>query len=545
MCLKMLQRLLVRIMERIKIKNFRKIEGTWELDLAPITFFTGPNNSGKSSVLKAIMALDDFGDSDNHLELTFDGRNRRKHKIDSYTNAVNWFSQDKDNLDMEFEFDHAGYEVFVSFTPLVWENQKLLRGGVKHLFFQRQRDKAKLHLERKSPVEYQFYAEGDFFERRRKGEEYDDYNQHLQLRMRFQGEVNELLKKKEILKETDPDYIAINQDITQLTKKLNQINKQIKRNEEQKKNEDLIFSPSLLLEDFAGDKLSIDRMIRESFSRYFKNNEQELGLSNRQDYYRAMRLGESLQEALNFRVEHLSPQRNSQIRLYVNDETSTDIYGIINEHFNDPIPKKSKAGYFIKKWMERFDVGIDYNISPVQGVASIVQIKEGGKWINLVDKGFGAGQIFSIILRIAMTIHQNRKSTKRHFSRRNFTPIILIEEPETNLHPRLQSLLTDLFLEAFQEHGVRFIVETHSEYVLRRSQVLVKEGKDRYKTFSTSYLDSETNLSNSSFEVYYFDEEKGPYKMGYREDGVFVNEFGSGFFDVAARDALKLLKRKK
>ena len=40
-------------MDKIKISNFRKVKGTWDLNLAPVTFFTGTNNSGKSSVLKS------------------------------------------------------------------------------------------------------------------------------------------------------------------------------------------------------------------------------------------------------------------------------------------------------------------------------------------------------------------------------------------------------------------------------------------------------------------------------------------------------------
>ena len=48
---------------------------------------------------------------------------------------------------------------------------------------------------------------------------------------------------------------------------------------------------------------------------------------------------------------------------------------------------------------------------------------------------------------------------------------------------------------------------------------------------------------NNPFMVYYFDGEnkKTPYyPMGYRTDGKFSNEFGSGFFDTAANVAFEL-----
>ena len=537
-------------MERIKIKNFRKIKETWDLDIAPITFFTGTNNSGKSSVLKAIMALDDFGDSKNHLELSFNGRNSRKHKIDSYTNAVNWFNQEQDNLDMEFEFEHGGYEVFVSYTPLVWENQKLVRGGVKQLFFQRKRDGAKLTLERKSSVEYQFYAESKFFERRRRGEEGDAFlNQQYDLKKMFSEEKKKLENKKASLEETDTEFITLNQNIAVLNKKLTQVNKQIKEYEIER--DELIFSPSVKLDNLSGDDLTIDRIIRNTFSKYFRENQKELGQSdNRQDFHRAMMLGDRLQEALNFRVEHLSPHRNNQVRLYMNDNKSSDIYSIINAHAQDPIPKSSNAGIFIKKWMDKFDIGTDYRIKPVEGVASIIQIREDkknkksslenkenserGLWINLVDKGFGAGQVFTIILRIAMSIHQNRKAQSFGFRGIKITPIILIEEPEANLHPRLQSELVDMFLDAYETHRIRFILETHSEYIIRKTQLkglerefFIKENKDK-----------------NPFKVYYFGSD-GPYEMCYTEEGRFERDFGKGFYDVAAKLNMETLKKSR
>ena len=80
-------------MENIKISNFRKIKDTWDLNLAPITFFTGTNNSGKSTVLKALLILEDHINSNNHFELDFNGEKARKHKIDCYDNAINRFNK--------------------------------------------------------------------------------------------------------------------------------------------------------------------------------------------------------------------------------------------------------------------------------------------------------------------------------------------------------------------------------------------------------------------------------------------------------------------
>ena len=39
----------------IRIRNFKSILDTEELQIAPLTFFIGPNSSGKSSILKAFL----------------------------------------------------------------------------------------------------------------------------------------------------------------------------------------------------------------------------------------------------------------------------------------------------------------------------------------------------------------------------------------------------------------------------------------------------------------------------------------------------------
>ena len=107
---------------------------------------------------------------------------------------------------------------------------------------------------------------------------------------------------------------------------------------------------------------------------------------------------------------------------------------------------------------------------------------------------------------------------------------LFIEEPEQNLHPRFQSLLADLFQKINYELDKRIIVETHSEYLVRRTQVLV---------YMNNYTEEQLKVENP-FKVYYFPENGSPYDMKYRTDGRFEEEFGSGFFDEASKLALQL-----
>jgi predicted ATP-dependent endonuclease of OLD family len=195
---------------------------------------------------------------------------------------------------------------------------------------------------------------------------------------------------------------------------------------------------------------------------------------------------------------------------------------------------------FVKKWMDEFEVGYDLDITFVAGEAYDVKIYESEdkkeKEISsyLADKGMGSLQVMTIILRIASLIREKKKINNKA---KIFT--LLIEEPELNLHPSLQSKLTTFFHDIFLEFGFSFIIETHSEYVIRQSQLLGL--KNEY------FLNLDLNIN--PFKIFYFHKKTGPYEMIYKADGKFERSFGNGFFDEADSIAMKtyklnLLKRK-
>lgn len=101
---------------------------------------------------------------------------------------------------------------------------------------------------------------------------------------------------------------------------------------------------------------------------------------------------------------------------------------------------------------------------------------------------------------------------------------IIIEEPEIHLHPNFQSLLTDMFIEALQLYNIHFIIETHSEYLIRRLQLKVAEKK----------------ISAKDISVIYVNADRKPYDMGLNESGIFKKDFGTGFFDEADNAAIQL-----
>jgi hypothetical protein len=84
--------------------------------------------------------------------------------------------------------------------------------------------------------------------------------------------------------------------------------------------------------------------------------------------------------------------------------------------------------------------------------------------VNLASVGFGVSQILPILVE---AFHAERGS------------LILLEQPEIHLQPSAQSRIADILLDVAIAGDKRFLVETHSEHFIRRLQVLVAEKRVR------------------------------------------------------------------
>ena len=185
---------------------------------------------------------------------------------------------------------------------------------------------------------------------------------------------------------------------------------------------------------------------------------------------------------------------------------------------------------FITDWMKTFGIGYDFCIEPLMAgdVYKLTIEDEDGTKLPLADKGMGAIQMMILLLRLATIMHIAK-------SNKSASTTVVIEEPEQNLHPKMQSLLADLLqsISTSNDYKVNFIIETHSEYLIRKSQVLVAQEK---------YANKEDLTANNPFKVYYLPSDGSDrYEMGYRTDGCFANDFGEGFFDEAENLAFQVL----
>jgi len=83
-----------------------------------------------------------------------------------------------------------------------------------------------------------------------------------------------------------------------------------------------------------------------------------------------------------------------------------------------------------------------------------------GPAFNLVDVGYGVSQILPIIVD---ALRAERGST------------LLIQQPEVHLHPKAQAELGTLLGTLAKTNGVKFVVETHSDHLLDRVRMDVRD----------------------------------------------------------------------
>lgn len=210
-------------------------------------------------------------------------------------------------------------------------------------------------------------------------------------------------------------------------------------------------------------------------------------------------------------------------------------------------------GSFINKWISELDLGHSLAIEIDEdslGVKLFLKKHPDDRGISLASEGYGMNQIIALLICIETEI----LLLKAKIIRNTKIPIIgqpepepyepnpvtvIIEEPEVNLHPALQSKLADVFLDAssmFEGYKIHFIIETHSEYLIRATQVFVTKQK---------YEDDETLQEKNPFKVYYLPKGGRPYDMEYTRSGRFVKKFGEGFFDTASSLNLELMKAER
>lgn len=235
-------------------------------------------------------------------------------------------------------------------------------------------------------------------------------------------------------------------------------------------------------------------------------------------------------------------------RLYSFDEKD-DMTNLFKDYIlSEPEYGEDGEWGFAIRWLKKLNIGKDVSVKALaDGAGCEVRIyKENDeKGQSLADFGYGVSQLIFLLLRIEIEANRHYhiingstdidyEDDKERKLRLQFEkPLtIVLEEPEVHLHPKFQSMIADILLDAYEYFNFHFIVETHSEYLIRKSQVLVAQ---------MGFESNVESVEKSPFVTYYIPENSKPYSLGYRKDGKFMESFGTGFYDEASNLAFELL----
>ena len=232
---------------------------------------------------------------------------------------------------------------------------------------------------------------------------------------------------------------------------------------------------------------------------------------------------------------------------YFNKSSQISNKNGICDNSHEPI-REYQPGTFLKKWVKELGLAHHVEIIPVaDGLGASIRMyssENDNEGMLLADMGYGSTQLFMIILKIENAILE---SVKKH----NLNPItyeglwdtiidylnendtylfnnpitVALEEPENHLHPSLQSKLADMLVDAHKSYEVQFLVETHSEYLIRKLQLLI----------------ARETIENDSVSILYVNGKNRPSYMplvksiSVDKDGNLEDVFGPGFFDESVR----------
>ena len=180
---------------------------------------------------------------------------------------------------------------------------------------------------------------------------------------------------------------------------------------------------------------------------------------------------------------------------------------------------------FIKRWLKEFHLGTSVEVEKIMAGKEVIGaeffLKKKNRKVPLGDNGMGTNQLLLLILQIATSPHNSR---------------FLLEEPEASLHPAFQSQLAEMFIDAHKTFGHTFVIETHSEYLIRKLQ----------------FLTAKKTVEPDDTRIYYFHHpdfvpkgEKMVKQLTIRPDGMLDGTFGKGFVDEADSIALELYRMQR
>ena len=120
-----------------------------------------------------------------------------------------------------------------------------------------------------------------------------------------------------------------------------------------------------------------------------------------------------------------------------------------------------------------------------------------GPKVNIIDVGYGVSQILPILVQIL------NPSISKGSQRTPQSTFSLLQQPEVHLHPRAQAEFSSLLAKLASQSNRSFIVETHSDYMIDRARIEIRNGNIKPEEVSLIYFEPKgrvVKVHNISFD---------------------------------------------
>lgn len=190
------------------------------------------------------------------------------------------------------------------------------------------------------------------------------------------------------------------------------------------------------------------------------------------------------------KINYVSPLRAYPQRYYLLDEANinTSLNTQSGTSLAEILKKKADINAKVNVWLKKFEINV--SVKAFKDIIHNIKIKQNNLILDITDVGFGISQVLPILVQGFMS------------SKRSLT---IIEQPEIHLHPKMQADLADLFIDIINESkndkdkiSRTLIIETHSEYILKRLRRRVSEGKVRSQDIAIYFIEPRTKNKSSA-----------------------------------------------
>lgn len=120
-----------------------------------------------------------------------------------------------------------------------------------------------------------------------------------------------------------------------------------------------------------------------------------------------------------------------------------------------------------------------------------IQVNLGGAMTNLMDVGYGVSQALPLVVDCL------RKGSGDTF---------LLQQPEVHLHPKAQAEMATFLGALAKLRNKRFLIETHSDYIIDRIRMDVRDRRSGLRPEDVSLLYFERKGKDVRIHHLYFDE---------------------------------------